>query len=360
MLKTTLTICALAMMLVAMPAQDAGGRGAELQELKQALESLRAKEEALLRRIAELEAGAGDLGDIQEQADALRRRRRAARSGDLKSPPDVVDPGEAPSRRPGERHDSGKADRYERSLRLMEELRGADPHERHLKMWEDLDRQLRDAFGGRSPFGRGGRPFDLGPGLDFDFDAHTTGKSMKVESGPDGVRAEVRERGEDGKWTTKVYEAETMEELRREHPEVFGKTRGFEFRFGPGVFDRGLPPLPRDRLDLPSPRRGLGDPFGPTRPVLGVRVTDSEEGGIEVNEVTAGSLAETLGVLKGDVIVEVNGVEVGVADDVAPALLRGSEKVQVVVRRNGAEKALSGENPFKRRAPRRLKRSKDL
>ena len=37
---------------------------------------------ALRRRIAELEAGAGDLGDVRRRADEERRRRLRARAGD--------------------------------------------------------------------------------------------------------------------------------------------------------------------------------------------------------------------------------------------------------------------------------------
>lgn len=354
MMKSTLTILALAALLVTSPAQEPGKEDPsarkQLEQLKKQLEDMRVREQELRDEIDRLRAGGpgrgADAGGAS-QAEKLRRladeHRRALREG-----------------RAGKPRTGGTVDPAPRHR--VDPFGGGDPFERHRRLMEEMRRRMDEVFGGRrDPFRGFGFDFDRDFDFDedFDFDSRSSGQSMKVEAGPDGVRAEVRSKGEDGKWTTKVYEAESMEELRRKHPDVFGKSGGFELRFGGG--DRGgirRPGLglldPFDDFGVPSPFPPLGD-----RPALGVTVTDSDEGGLEVKEVAKGSLAEKLGVRPGDLIVEVNGQEIGTAAQVGPALLRGGDKVEVVVERDGAEKTLDADNPYQRRA-RPLRRSRDI
>ena len=317
MLKSTLTTCALAALLGFVPAQSGetspDAHRAELEDLQRELEELRTQEEALVRRIAELR---GARADVEKRADAERRLRRMGRPGG--APPVPPPP---PREEPFDGR--GTADPF------------ADPFARHREMMDEMRRRMEEAWGGRhngSPFG--GFDFEVLPG-------RSSGQSMSVEAGPDGVRATVKDRGADGKWTTKVYEGESMDELRKKYPDVFGKTGagGFRLDFDPDLRPEGGRPGGGSL----SPFDDFGAPARPLGPRLGVHVSESDEGGLDVSAVESGSLADKLGIQKGDLIVEVNGLDIGSAFDVAAALLRGGATAKVVVRRDGEEKTLSAE-----------------
>ena len=307
-MKDILTMLLLAGLATLVPAQgdpDTGraARDQEIRELKKALEELRNQERALRQRIADLER--------QDGAPLRRRLPGLDPDRDLPAGPDVLD------RDVEAWHEQMEARMREWQRRTNERFRRAFPD---FPDFRALPRGL----------GAGG-----------------TGRSMKVESGPDGVRAEVRERGEDGKWQTRTYEAESLEELKKAHPEVF-KGVNLRLDFGSGFdFDLrgGLRP-PRD--DLPVPEPG---------PRLGVRVRVSEEqDGLIVEEVLAGSLAAQIGVAEKDVILEVNDVVIGDIGDVARGLREGAGKVAVKILRDGKERVLAGTTPRSRR----LRRSRDM
>src|SRR5690606_11175314 len=44
-------------------------------------------------------------------------------------------------------------------------------------------------------------------------------RGVKIEMGPQGVRVELQEEGEDGQPKTRTYEAESLEAFRETHPE---------------------------------------------------------------------------------------------------------------------------------------------
>ncbi len=304
-MKQTLLLVLLGGLVSVLPAQgdpDGAGGGRdealrELNSLRQELADLRAKERQLSQRIAELSERLGD-----------RRRAR----GRWMAP-------EFPN---------GRGDLGAWQRRMHEQMR-------------DWQKRMNEQFRGMPKlpeFPRG-----------FGGSGHSDGRSVRIESGPDGVKAEVRERGEDGEWKTETYEAESMEELRRLHPDVFaggGSSWGFDF-------DLGAPTLPR-RLTPPADRSG---PPVPGRPMLGVRVSSGdEEDGLLVQEVVADSLATRLGVKKGDVILEINGEVIVEVEDVAAALEHDGETVQVKVMRDGVEKMLATKAPKARRS----RRTKDL
>lgn len=295
-MKTTLILMLVGGLVVFAPAQTDPERKEsnkqELQELKQALKDLRKKERELRARIAELE---------KERGDPLRAPLRRRLDLDL---PD---------------------------------FRGGDAEEWRKRMQEsmrDWQRRMNQRFRLDFPGFR-----DLPRGFD---DFRGSGRSMKMESGPDGVRVEVREKGKDGEWKTRTFEAESLEELKKKHPDLF-KGMDFDFRFdvGPG----------RGRF---LPFDDFGVPDAPT-PRLGVHVSQGE-GGLVVEDVVADSLADTLGIKDKDVILKVNGVEINEVGDVARGLREADGKVKVTVRRDGKERTLEGKAP----RARRLRSTKDL
>lgn len=227
------------------------------------------------------------------------------------------------------------------------------------------------------------------------------GMTQKVEIGPDGVRVETRQKGENGEEETKVYEAEDMESFREKYPEVaerfhiggngspfrvwggngatpFGSPRIRFFRNpgaqgwpgGPWTVDpratepQRLQPLaprlqdprlqdPRlqdSRVDdwnltdsAPSEGRRLGVYVGDLKP--GVReYFELDEGvGLLVDRVADEGLAHAMGILAKDIVLSINGEVIHGAADVARVLggIAKGDKVEVEVLRKGERKSLS-------------------
>lgn len=204
--------------------------------------------------------------------------------------------------------------------------------------------------------------------------ARSQGMSMQI--GPDGaVRVEVEERGEDGKAEKKVYEAPDMESFQKQHPGVLGRNGiGFQFPGGGmglfrgfgGPWTPGAPQPPaavRPRRGQPQPDVDVFDDFGdaagaapvppPAGKRLGVSVRDEvppdvraylelEDGvGLMVESVQDGSLAQALGLQRGDIVTRIAGKPIGSPQDVQDALggvAQGAE-VEVAFVRKGAAKA---------------------
>jgi hypothetical protein len=206
---------------------------------------------------------------------------------------------------------------------------GGDP-------FEDLRPLLKGPTGGWvPPFGGwsgGGSPFLTGPDTG-------RGESLRVESGPDGVRVEVEET-RDGTSETKVHEAGSMEELLEAHPELRG-------RLGAGG-ERALAPLgglPWLEGLLEGRRPSAGGALRPVRPsldVLGVRMIEpgrrvttypgaAADEGLEVVDVLPGTLAAAIGVRPGDLVRRIAGETIRDAADVRRVLagLSLAERIDV-------------------------------
>ena len=199
-----------------------------------------------------------------------------------------------------------------------------------------------------------------GPG-GFDEFGESSGQSMQMSVGPDGVSLEITENNEAGESETKRYQAPDMAAFRAKYPEIAEKylgrgSRGLSFRFGPdrdwpqiGEPDIGwMMPSPRGRLPLFEDQRG---------PMLGVLVTELDENelselgvgaekGLHVQSVLPGSLAERIGVEADDVVLEIGGEAVGSAQDVTAALQGSGDEVVVRVHRGG-ESVTLGESKAK-------------
>ena len=187
------------------------------------------------------------------------------------------------------------------------------------------------------------------------------GRGMSMQVGPHGVRVEVVERNEKGEEEKKVYEAPDMETFREKYPGVLdgAGTGGIQF-----FLDRppsGLRVLPRGRLDRAQPE--LDEEPGMVAPPddrrLGVRVRNEippdvreflglEEGrGLMVEQVQEGTLAESLGLRPGDIVLSVGEVAIGSTADVQKALapVEAGKPVLVKVNRRGKELELTAPKP---------------
>lgn len=208
-------------------------------------------------------------------------------------------------------------------------------------------------------------------------------QSVRISEGPDGVRVEVS-RTEDGKTTTRVYEAEDRAAFKEKHPEIYAqylsRDRGVEigglrlFWRGPGDGPGGGGgDLLADRLEdlLHEHERCLrkafpedGDffrPFGEGDPAaprgagglrLGVTVQDLPgtlashlrlEGGALVEHVAPGSAADKAGLARWDVVVSFDGRPVRDPDDLRRfvARARAGKPLAVEIIREGERKTVT-------------------
>ena len=160
---------------------------------------------------------------------------------------------------------------------------------------------------------------------------------------------------QDGKDTPEqTVEAKDLDELKKEHPEVakrvepmMGSTRTFVFRspptlrmfrnIGPGGSQQRVDP---SALDAP-PAPVLGVEWSPVPEVLRDQL-DLPEGGMVVETIVKDSLAEKLGLLRHDVLIEIAGKSVNGSPDVRAALdgVKPGDTVKAVVVRKGLKKAL--------------------
>jgi hypothetical protein len=175
--------------------------------------------------------------------------------------------------------------------------------------------------------------------------------SWSIDSG-----GRVKVTVEDGKDAPEQkYEAESMEALKKEHPEVAKRLEAVTGGDWTTIW-RG-PASPRVRVER-GPRDGELKPDAPfdlgapATPVLGISWSPVPEvlrdqlelgtGGMVVEQVVPKSLAEKLGLAKNDVLLEVQGKPVAGAPDVRAALEneKEGEKVTALVVRKGQRKTL--------------------
>lgn len=143
---------------------------------------------------------------------------------------------------------------------------------------------------------------------------------FRLDFGPEGWRLNTRSLGADG-GVHQHWEAESIEALLSAHPELeeeFPVLGGLRLRFGlPGVRSAPLIP-PVDE--------------GPRTDVLGVECRPltsneadamdllKEEGGLLVARTVPGSIADELGVRRGDILLGLNGTALGAPRDITDVL----------------------------------------
>lgn len=261
--------------------------------------------------------------------------------------------------------------RFDALFRQLESDFGMDiPRGRffHDDFFQDLRQQMDALRGQMQPGAPGGK-----------------GQSMSMRMGPEGVRVEVKSKNEKGEEETKVYEAPDLESFREKHPGILEQSGlGGGLRFfvgGDGVkpfvprldlgdraFDFGRDFAPfrgRTWTFPPQPGAGSGEvadtdaaPAVPpadrrlgilVRPEIAPEVREAlglEDGrGLMVDEVQPDSLAEALGLQRGDIVLEVAGKTIRGAGDVQDAVggVATGKSVDVKFLRKGKEKTASAE-----------------
>lgn len=196
-------------------------------------------------------------------------------------------------------------------------------------------------------------PFAGGGGSGFSF---STSQGIEVTQGADGVTVRLREKDENGEEQVKEYKGESLEQLKRDHPELREKLKGFGFqlRFGPPEII--WPGRQRDRLRPRAPTTPRPEAPRPEAPQarFGLTVVEVDEAlashlglaegmGALVVAVEPGSQAAQLGVQRNDILVRIDGVEVGF-DTAAERLRKAAASkapLSVHIVRRGANLTLS-------------------
>jgi hypothetical protein len=199
------------------------------------------------------------------------------------------------------------------------------------------------------------------------------GRSMSMQMGPDGVRVEIKTKNDAGEEDVKVYEAPDMKTFRQKYPDVLRDSGlGGAFVFGDGSRTWQLEPLGRGwkvqpfqfdtKVDMdvdvdtdwaaepalvpPPPGKRLGVVVKPEIPQA-VREYLGIDAGLMVEEVQQDTLASSLGIETGDIVLEIAGKGIASTKDVQDALgpIAAGKTVEVKVVRRGKELVLKAEKP---------------
>jgi len=310
---------------------------------------------------AETRWNASRLLDRLEDDSSTKPRRGAAQAGrgaeGLKVRGDEDDDGAqaAPPRRRGRAVGS---DELERQMRELEQR------------MREFEKQFEDGGGGFfRGFPGGVRVFDdpfrgfdggglhLGPGSSFQRSTDRDGKSESLSIKVDANGHVSAEETKDGK-TTK-YEADSLEELQKEHPDLLrGGSAVIAIR--PGKQDATPHRQVKVKAPVETPSKDAkardaeeenGEAKAEHKPVLGVELApvppavaeflELDGGALQVVRVVEDMPAAKRGLKPRDILLEVGGKEVHEFDDVVRAL-EGADpgKVPLVVLRRGERKKL--------------------
>ena len=177
-------------------------------------------------------------------------------------------------------------------------------------------------------------------------------QGMSMQMGPDGVKVQIKTRNEKGEEETKSYEAPDLESFQKKYPgvlegngiagpllfhrlfddgnQLFTMPQVRSFAWPPTARARRVQPddVPNDFAEPPPPA-----PVAPPESMrLGIRIRPEiapelrehlglgESEGLMVEEVQEGTLAETLGLKAGDIVVKIGDHAIGSAQDVQDAL----------------------------------------
>lgn len=166
-------------------------------------------------------------------------------------------------------------------------------------------------------------------------------QGYKLQVGPDGVSLDATEKDADGKLQTKTYKAKDMDELLQNHPELrerIGADMHFDLQGLPGqdgrTLDEDLPDGNWLRNAHPSqqpPTDVLGIYSSKLAPERAKELGLQPEQGLRVERVEPGTIAQVLGIRRGDTIVELDGKPIYSAEDVRKTLQSRMSDEDVVV-----------------------------
>ena len=218
-----------------------------------------------------------------------------------------------------------------------------------------LDQGFQDFFGPQSGF----IPFDgglrerikkLSEGFPAIGEFSSSQRSVRVESSRNGVRVEVTEPGPDGKPQKKIYKAPDMDSFKKKYPDVLDTTpKGWP---GLSLTRPGLKLLPpRATRKILRQRIGEGNPVPRSGPQLGVYIGEVDpavarylglESGLMVQDVVDDSLAQSLGIQAGDIVIKVGSRPIRNVSDVGAGLQASGEgKATVEILRRGRPMTLT-------------------
>jgi hypothetical protein len=161
---------------------------------------------------------------------------------------------------------------------------------------------------------------NLGNGLSMplSLDGGSAFESLQYSQGPEGVSIRV-ETETNGQRETKTYKGQTLEEILEANPELAEKLSG-----GRSTLKRAPsigPWTPRSETEAPAPLRTdkLGviarEPTAAERGRAGL-----SQGGLAIDHVAAGTIAEVLGLRPGAILVEINGRAIDSVEALSAAL----------------------------------------
>ncbi|MCA9000488.1 MAG: PDZ domain-containing protein [Planctomycetes bacterium] len=155
------------------------------------------------------------------------------------------------------------------------------------------------------------------------FQGQTSGESISIQSDPDGVKVEIRTQ-ENGNEDVKVYEAENMDQLLEQYPELKGKVGSTQsMPTLDSLFQRRSPLLQRTQ-----PKRVLG---------VYLNSSDLENGRLKVERVQPGSLADQLGVRAGDELLRMDDKPIASREDIATGLREHTSGTDITLRILGTD-----------------------
>lgn len=161
-------------------------------------------------------------------------------------------------------------------------------------------------------------------------------RSLRIQQDADGALVRITE-GANGSARTRSYPGASLEEILHQNPELERDLQGFQLRIAPGTpidlrFDlgRGAPEGRGERLGgsgatgLPLEPQGISAPILTDRLGVVVRPVGAErakelglqETGLLVERTVPGTYAHLLGVLPGDVLLELDGTALVTGEDI--------------------------------------------
>lgn len=352
-----------------------------------------------------LEIGAGTRGRLEHAAESHDSREVRWRARRLLRELDAARERPTGQGRDGRESDAGRGrerdglverDRAGDLPRIGRDgAQGRDPHDLRAH-FDDLFRRFESEFGIDVPRGRFfddsffrdlqsqlGQPGGIGQSP---FAKGGVSNGTSVQIGPDGVRVEVMEQNADGESERKVYEAPDLETFREKYPGVLGETpfggmkfdlkeldlpdmdvrvfdgfdrsglmpRLFRQDLRPRVLDQSDPfAAPRFAPEAPPEGLRLGVLVGELSPELRDYLELPDGVGLMVQDVQDGTLAASLGLRARDIVVEINGIQIGGPADVQRALggIDKGEQVVVDFVRRGQQQQAKAEKQHAAEAP---------
>lgn len=269
--------------------------------------------------------------------------------------------------------------------------------QRHRDLMERMERDM-------DSLSRGGLTLRLAPGGGASFSSSSSlmfgDARLTWSTTPEGVRLDVRRNGEE-----QSYAARDLEAFMAEHPEVYDEykasgifertTFGFSvpglgadpmtpprFHAGGGLVDeierlfgglRGLrerpsrgglvPLLPRQQRGAPNPPRlGVIVSMLTAEEAAGFGAAKAGAQGVKVTQVLPGSVAESMGLAVGDILVSLNGKPLNSVPDLIDGVQRAGAggPVRLELVRDGKSRTFEGTLAGRRRlapaAPKRIER----